>query len=78
MFLLKRTAVLFTLIAVTASVAFAQANAKVSGTVTDPNGAAVPGALSSFTGPDGEVVTRRIANPLCTGSIPVLASRLPG
>jgi hypothetical protein len=26
------------------SVALAQANAKVSGTVTDPNGAAVPGA----------------------------------
>ena len=41
MFLLK----LFVLITVAASVAFAQANAKVSGTVTDPNGAAVPGAV---------------------------------
>ena len=39
MFLLK----VFVLIAATASVAFAQANAKVSGTVTDPNGAAVSG-----------------------------------
>jgi len=45
MFLLKRTATLFVLIVITASVAFAQANAKVSGTVTDPNGAAVPGAV---------------------------------
>ncbi|HEU4873778.1 MAG TPA: carboxypeptidase-like regulatory domain-containing protein, partial [Pyrinomonadaceae bacterium] len=41
MFLLK----LFVLITVAASVAFAQANAKVSGTVTDPNGAAVPGTV---------------------------------
>src|SRR5215510_14330095 len=44
MFLLKRTILLLVLIIVSASVAFAQANAKVSGTVTDPNGAAVPGA----------------------------------
>ncbi|HEU4931857.1 MAG TPA: TonB-dependent receptor, partial [Pyrinomonadaceae bacterium] len=45
MLLLNRTVVLMVLIAVTASVALAQANAKVSGTVTDPNGAAVPGAV---------------------------------
>src|ERR1044071_3324243 len=45
MFLLKRTAVLLVLIAAAASIALGQANAKVSGTVTDPNGAAVPGAV---------------------------------
>jgi hypothetical protein len=39
-----RTVVLLALIAAAASTAFAQANAKVSGIVTDPNGAAVPGA----------------------------------
>ena len=44
MFLVKRTVVLLVLVAAAASVAFAQANAKVSGTVSDPNGAAVPGA----------------------------------
>ena len=44
MFLLKRIVTLLVLIVATASVVFAQANAKVSGTVTDPNGAAVPGA----------------------------------
>ncbi|HET9711600.1 MAG TPA: carboxypeptidase regulatory-like domain-containing protein, partial [Pyrinomonadaceae bacterium] len=41
---LKRTLVLLVLITLSASVALAQANAKVGGTVTDPNGAAVPGA----------------------------------
>src|SRR2546421_47684 len=45
MFLLKRTVALLVLITATASVALAQANAKVSGIVTDPNGAAVPGAV---------------------------------
>ena len=44
MLLLKRTILSLSPIAVTASIAFAQANAKVNGTVTDPNGAAVPGA----------------------------------
>jgi len=44
MFIVKRTVALMALIAVTTSIAFAQANAKVSGTVTDPNGASVPGA----------------------------------
>jgi hypothetical protein len=44
MFSINRTIALLMLIGITASVAFAQANAKVSGTVTDPNGAAVPGA----------------------------------
>src|ERR1044072_8932208 len=44
MFLLKRTTALFAVILACVSIAFAQANAKVSGTVTDPNGAAVPGA----------------------------------
>jgi len=44
MFLVKRTVVLLVLIAAAAPLAFAQANAKVSGTVSDPNGAAVPGA----------------------------------
>src|ERR1044072_197233 len=44
MSIVKRTVVSFLLIAAAASIAFAQANAKVSGTVTDPNGAAVPGA----------------------------------
>lgn len=42
---LKRTVVLFALITASAPAALAQANAKVSGTVTDPNGAAVPGAV---------------------------------
>jgi hypothetical protein len=42
--IVKRTAALFLLIVAGASVVLAQANAKVSGTVTDPNGAAVPGA----------------------------------
>lgn len=45
MFSLKRTVALLLLITASASVALAQANAKVSGTVTDPNGAAVPGAV---------------------------------
>jgi hypothetical protein len=44
MCIVKRTITLLMFIAVAASIAFAQANAKVSGTVTDPNGAAVPGA----------------------------------
>ncbi len=44
MCVVKRTITLLMLLAVAASIAFAQANAKVSGTVTDPNGAAVPGA----------------------------------
>ena len=44
MSIVKRTIALFVLIAAGVSIAFAQANAKVGGTVTDPNGAAVPGA----------------------------------
>src|SRR5262249_30981859 len=44
MTIVKRTFASFLLLAATASIAFAQANGKVSGTVTDPNGAAVPGA----------------------------------
>jgi len=44
MFFLKRTIALFAVILAGVSIVFAQANAKVSGTVTDPNGAAVPGA----------------------------------
>lgn len=44
MFLLKRTIALFAVIFAGVSITLAQANAKVSGTVTDPNGAAVPGA----------------------------------
>src|SRR5919205_1198637 len=44
MFLLKRTIACLVVIFAGVSIAFAQANAKVSGTVTDPNGAAVPGA----------------------------------
>lgn len=44
MFIVKRTVALLMLITAAASVALGQANAKVSGTVTDPNGAAVPGA----------------------------------
>ena len=44
MFSLKRTLALLVLISASASSALAQANAKVGGTVTDPNGAAVPGA----------------------------------
>jgi carboxypeptidase family protein len=45
MFSLKRMAALLVLIIGASSIAFGQANAKVSGTVTDPNGAAVPGAV---------------------------------
>jgi carboxypeptidase family protein/TonB-dependent receptor-like protein len=45
MFSLKRTVTLFLVIVASAATAFAQANAKVSGTITDPNGAAVPGAV---------------------------------
>jgi hypothetical protein len=44
MFFLKRTIAFFAVILAGVSIVFAQANAKVSGTVTDPNGAAVPGA----------------------------------
>ncbi|HEV8428434.1 MAG TPA: TonB-dependent receptor [Pyrinomonadaceae bacterium] len=44
MFSVKRALALLALVGVTAGAALAQANAKVSGTVTDPNGAAVPGA----------------------------------
>src|SRR5262245_46208187 len=44
MFLLKRTIALLVVIIAGVSIAFAQANGKVSGSVTDPNGAAVPGA----------------------------------
>src|SRR5215216_3565549 len=45
MFSLKSALALLLLIIASAPPAFAQANAKVSGTVTDPNGAAVPGAV---------------------------------
>src|SRR5919205_673208 len=45
MFSINRILGVLVLIAAGASIAFAQANAKVSGTVTDPNGAAVPGAM---------------------------------
>jgi hypothetical protein len=41
---MRRIVALLILIAATASIVVAQANAKVSGTVSDPNGAAVPGA----------------------------------
>src|SRR5215204_5274087 len=44
MFSLKSALALLLLIVASAPAVFAQANAKVSGTVTDPNGAAVPGA----------------------------------
>src|SRR5689334_12619998 len=44
MWIVKRTIAFFAVILAGASIVFAQANAKVSGTVTDPNGAAVPGA----------------------------------
>jgi hypothetical protein len=40
----KRTIACLVVIMAGVSIAFAQANAKVSGTVSDPNGAAVPGA----------------------------------
>ena len=49
MFSIRRILALsFTIMACT-SIALAQANAKVSGTVTDPNGAAVPGAVVKLT-----------------------------
>src|SRR6185369_12120264 len=44
MSIVKRIVAVLVLMVTAASIAFAQANAKVSGTVTDPNGAAVPGA----------------------------------
>ena len=44
MSIVKRIVAVLVLMITAASIAFAQANAKVSGTVTDPNGAAVPGA----------------------------------
>src|SRR5512132_3481423 len=43
--LIKRIVALLVLIGAVNVIALAQANAKVSGTVTDPNGAAVPGAV---------------------------------
>src|SRR5215207_9156570 len=49
MFSLKSALALLLLILASAPAAFAQANAKVSGTVTDPNGAAVPGAVVKLT-----------------------------
>ena len=49
MFSLKTTLGLLILIIASTSTALAQANAKVSGTVTDPNGAAVPGAVVKLT-----------------------------
>ncbi|HZI62059.1 MAG TPA: carboxypeptidase regulatory-like domain-containing protein [Pyrinomonadaceae bacterium] len=45
MFSLKRLGIASLLVLASVSVALAQANAKVSGTITDPNGAAVPGAV---------------------------------
>jgi hypothetical protein len=45
MFSIKRILAGSLLIIASTSVALAQANAKVSGTVSDPNGAAVPGAV---------------------------------
>src|SRR5215475_7164346 len=45
MFSYRRIFVALLVIASTAVVVFSQANAKVSGTVTDPNGAGVPGAI---------------------------------
>ena len=49
MFSLKNALGLLLLIIASASAVFAQANAKVSGNVTDPNGAAVPGATVRLT-----------------------------
>src|SRR5689334_25321018 len=46
---IKHILALSVLIVASASVAWAQANAKVSGIVTDPNGAAVPGAVVKLT-----------------------------
>ena len=48
---------LATLIAVLASMAFAQPNASLHGVVTDPSDAAIPGATVIATGPDGKVKT---------------------
>ncbi|HEX5966673.1 MAG TPA: carboxypeptidase regulatory-like domain-containing protein [Pyrinomonadaceae bacterium] len=45
----KSVSIAALLIMTSVSVALAQANAKVSGTVTDPNGAAVPGAVVRLT-----------------------------
>ena len=49
MFSIKRILALSCVIIASTSIALAQANAKVSGTVTDPNGAAVPGAVVKLT-----------------------------
>ena len=62
MLLLKRPLVLLVLIVVAASVAFAQANAKVSGTVTDPNGAAVPGAVVKLINQSTKIETDATTN----------------
>src|SRR6267142_349886 len=50
MFLLKKAPAILLLVLVSASVLFAQtATGEVSGIVTDPNGAAVPGAVVKLT-----------------------------
>jgi len=42
---IRRIIIAVLVIATAATLAFSQANGKVSGTVTDPNGAGVPGAV---------------------------------
>ncbi|HZM98187.1 MAG TPA: TonB-dependent receptor, partial [Pyrinomonadaceae bacterium] len=62
MFSLKRTLALLVLITLSASAAFAQANAKVGGTVTDPNGAAVPGATVKLINQATKIETETTTN----------------
>src|SRR6185295_2265953 len=62
MFLLKRTIGLFAVILASVSIVFAQANAKVSGTVTDPNGAAVPGASVKLINQATKIEARTTTN----------------
>jgi hypothetical protein len=62
MFSLKGTLALLVLITLSASAAFAQANAKVGGTVTDPNGAAVPGATVKLINQATKIETETTTN----------------
>jgi Carboxypeptidase regulatory-like domain len=62
MFSIKTIVASLLLMIVSVSVAFSQANAKVSGTVTDPNGAGVPGAVVKLTNQATKIETDATTN----------------
>ena len=62
MFSLRHFVATLSLIVLSAAAVFAQANAKVSGTVTDPNGAGVPGAVVKLQNQATKIETETTTN----------------